>query len=176
MAATFDNRYRWRRTEKQGTCWVCNKPSPEVLVSGENADWFYICLSHIQDRAFCKQDLPPAAAAPADPVPSAPSTPPAPPADKPASLPGSFPDAKDAEPAKDAAKDEAKSATASPTPKPKPPPGPKFFILHDNFFYLRQAQKRKKAQEKDKGALLSSLAGVVVPKKLPGGTPGGFPS
>ncbi|KAJ3236976.1 hypothetical protein HDU81_010120 [Chytriomyces hyalinus] len=49
------NHYRLRRTEKPGTCWICRKESPLVLVAGENVDWFYTCATHIADASFCRE-------------------------------------------------------------------------------------------------------------------------
>lgn len=34
-------------------CEVCFKPSTSVLVTPENKDFFYVCLSHLKDRGFC---------------------------------------------------------------------------------------------------------------------------
>ncbi|KAI2632129.1 DUF1742-domain-containing protein [Hypoxylon sp. NC1633] len=34
-------------------CEVCFKPSTSVLVTPENKDFFYVCVSHLKDRGFC---------------------------------------------------------------------------------------------------------------------------
>ncbi|KAJ3100719.1 hypothetical protein HK100_004665, partial [Physocladia obscura] len=51
----MENRYRWRKTERGGICWICRKESANVLVSGENFDWFYACESHLLDHTFCTE-------------------------------------------------------------------------------------------------------------------------
>lgn len=33
-------------------CWICYKPSPTVLITPDNEDWFHICASHLKDRKF----------------------------------------------------------------------------------------------------------------------------
>lgn len=39
-------------------CWVCYKLTTAVLTC-DDKDWFYVCLNHIQDGAFCKRLNPP---------------------------------------------------------------------------------------------------------------------
>ncbi|KAJ3209066.1 hypothetical protein HDU67_006401 [Dinochytrium kinnereticum] len=126
------------------------------------------------DRAFCKPDLPPPTANPSTPPPKAPTTAAA--SATPETLPGAFPadDAKKDE-KKDERNDEKKEEGKPASPKAATPSGPKFFILHDNFFFLRQNEKKKKASVKEKEAKLNALRDVVVPKKAPGGLPGYFP-
>ncbi|KAI9325114.1 AAA-ATPase Vps4-associated protein 1-domain-containing protein [Zopfochytrium polystomum] len=190
----FQNNYRWRRADKEGTCWVCMKPSPDVLVSGENADWFYVCTSHLLDTGFCKPFVVPSPAPTGAAATS--STPPQATGSSSPALPGAFPgtdpvagagssetDAAAAVAAAAATKDKpdatapagggasppATPAAARAAPAaPAPAPGPKFFVLDSKLFYLREAEKRKKAQSRDKADRLAELRGIQVPKSRPG--------
>lgn len=33
-------------------CFICYKPSTSVLITPDNKDFFYVCLSHLKDRNF----------------------------------------------------------------------------------------------------------------------------
>lgn len=44
-------------------CWICYKPSTSVLITPDNKDFFYICVGHLKDRAFCQADADEVAAA-----------------------------------------------------------------------------------------------------------------
>ncbi|KAI8617187.1 hypothetical protein BC830DRAFT_1114816 [Chytriomyces sp. MP71] len=167
MAAAFENRYRWRKTDKPGSCWICKRDSASVLVSGENADWFFCCESHItSDPAFCKELVSaPATPPPATPIPSAPaSSPPATAAEdkKSVSLFAMFDSSLNMvkPPAPTAA-----AASASQSPKPT---GPRYFALDSKIFFMRQAEKRDKRQRTasavNKSQQLKDLNNIKVPQ------------
>ncbi|PSN63859.1 DUF1742-domain-containing protein [Corynespora cassiicola Philippines] len=44
-------------------CWVCYKPSTNVMITPDNKDFFYICVGHLSDRGFCQPDADEVAAA-----------------------------------------------------------------------------------------------------------------
>ena len=49
----FRNNYVHKTASKESACWVCGKFSSAVLTH-HDIDWFYVCLNHIKDPAFCK--------------------------------------------------------------------------------------------------------------------------
>ncbi|KAJ3073490.1 hypothetical protein HDU98_001418 [Podochytrium sp. JEL0797] len=164
---SFENRYRWRKTDKAGTCWVCHKESPNVFVVGDNVDWFYLCESHIRDKTFCAEILPPAVA----PVPT----------------PAAAASTNDASPPDAPAKEEKKSTSllsmfdsSGNLVKPSSPPlqsppqatpavtGPRFFQLDGRILFLRQNEKKQKEDKRQKGrnnqSALRDLERISVPK------------
>ncbi|KAI9183984.1 hypothetical protein H9P43_003037 [Blastocladiella emersonii ATCC 22665] len=48
----FKNQYRHRRAAGDRACWVCGKPTFEVLTH-DDVDFFFVCMNHIQDPGFC---------------------------------------------------------------------------------------------------------------------------
>ncbi|KAL2131514.1 hypothetical protein VTI74DRAFT_4935 [Chaetomium olivicolor] len=55
MAATFPNEYIHRKVAQASAkaCDVCFKLTTSVLITPDNADWFYVCALHLKDTAFC---------------------------------------------------------------------------------------------------------------------------
>ncbi|KAJ3322001.1 hypothetical protein HDU76_013980 [Blyttiomyces sp. JEL0837] len=218
-APLFENNYRWRKAEKDSSCWICLKPTVHVLISGEHADWFYICESHINDPSFCKI-LPPQTPTQSQSdisslsgmlntlttsVTSAagsalnnltggssnkPATPPA--SGSGTTTPGGWPGASTTETgtapapaAGDAKKDsgeakkEGNGGAADGTAKSDTVivTGPRYVRLDAKIFYLRENEKRKKINAKEKMSKLQQLQGVTVPKTPPTNSPkmpGGF--
>ncbi|CAN3478861.1 VPS4-associated protein 1 [Diutina catenulata] len=54
MAGPFENHYTCRRVapSDQKACSVCYKPTPNVLITDNNVDFFYICEAHLVDPQF----------------------------------------------------------------------------------------------------------------------------
>ncbi|CAH6719559.1 hypothetical protein CLIB1444_02S11342 [[Candida] jaroonii] len=54
MSNPFTNEYNLRTvaTNQSKSCMICYKPSVNVLITENNADFFYICLSHLKDDSF----------------------------------------------------------------------------------------------------------------------------
>ncbi|ORY49024.1 hypothetical protein BCR33DRAFT_714097 [Rhizoclosmatium globosum] len=162
----FENRYRWRKTEKAGTCWVCRKESANVFVVGDNVDWFYVCESHVRDTTFCREIITAPTAVPAAPVVSAVSQQASATPDKASDKPSLFN-------IFDSSFNFVKPPS-SPDPVPANPisNGPRFFQLDTKILFLRQ-QELKKKQGRKGGAstpnrssslLLGELDRIVVPK------------
>lgn len=55
-SAPFPNTYisRLVASSDSKACSICYKPTTTVLVSSNNADFFYICSSHLKDKAFAE--------------------------------------------------------------------------------------------------------------------------
>lgn len=55
-SAPFPNTYTSRLVASSNSkaCSICYKPTTTVLVSSNNADFFYICSSHLKDKAFAE--------------------------------------------------------------------------------------------------------------------------
>ncbi|KAH6884827.1 VPS4-associated protein 1 [Thelonectria olida] len=55
MATAFPNVYHHRRVAESASkaCDICYKPSTSVLITPDNKDFFYVCLTHIKDHNFC---------------------------------------------------------------------------------------------------------------------------
>ncbi|EXJ80194.1 hypothetical protein A1O1_08336 [Capronia coronata CBS 617.96] len=54
MAAPFGNVYHLRTVAETSSkaCYVCHKPTAKVLITPDNKDFFYICVSHLSDKSF----------------------------------------------------------------------------------------------------------------------------
>ncbi|EXJ86387.1 hypothetical protein A1O3_03338 [Capronia epimyces CBS 606.96] len=54
MATPFANVYHLRTVAEASSkaCYVCHKPTAKVLITPDNKDFFYICVSHLNDRGF----------------------------------------------------------------------------------------------------------------------------
>lgn len=65
MSGAIVNLYHHRRVaaDTAKPCWICYKPTPNVLTTPDNKDFFYICAGHLVDRGFCQPDAEEAAAA-----------------------------------------------------------------------------------------------------------------
>ncbi|KAF1839294.1 DUF1742-domain-containing protein [Decorospora gaudefroyi] len=55
---SLENIWHLRRVADNAAkaCWICYKPSTSVLITPNNKDFFYICVGHLSDRAFCQPD------------------------------------------------------------------------------------------------------------------------
>ncbi|KAI9341421.1 AAA-ATPase Vps4-associated protein 1-domain-containing protein [Obelidium mucronatum] len=165
-----NNQYRWRKTGKAGTCWVCRKESTSVLVFGDNVDWFYVCDSHIRDPTFCTE-IAQKQQQPAQPEQT-----------QDIKTPSGANNEKD----KDATKQSASLLDmfdkglnfvkpASPPPSQASasttqatPTGPRYFKLDSKILFLRERERRDKEQQKQKGktniSALRDLEKIGVPK------------
>ncbi|PUU74758.1 VPS4-associated protein 1 [Tuber borchii] len=54
MATPFQNTYHLRKVADTSSkpCTVCYKHTPQVLITPDKKDFFYVCLSHTRDRGF----------------------------------------------------------------------------------------------------------------------------
>ncbi|KIW71440.1 hypothetical protein PV04_03609 [Phialophora macrospora] len=54
MALPFQNVFHLRTVAEASSkaCYVCHKPSTKVLITPDNKDFFYVCVSHLSDRGF----------------------------------------------------------------------------------------------------------------------------
>lgn len=199
QTSRFQNLYVARLTTQDRPCFVCNKFTAVVLTSADNsnADWFYICRSHLADTNFCSR------IGGTPPLPKSPkSTPkgkqeqqqPPPESDSFADLFTSIgsawsswrrkTDNKKKEDGKEQGKNEPKpKEDEEPTQEqqdekgprtPSPPPAPNQqqqqpvrFILHRDYFYLRQREHIRKAQKKEANEKLKALQFSEVPKHRP---------
>ncbi|KAH8551957.1 VPS4-associated protein 1 [Umbelopsis sp. PMI_123] len=192
------NHYILRATTTERPCFVCSKFSSVVLTSADNSneDWFYICKSHLNDSNFCSRHGG-SSPRPASPAASPSKKPVIKDADaKPES--NSVSDLisgigtgiwntwkgnpkSDDEQAKekDKQKEESKTINStkqdSPTPPPPaasttppPKPTPVTYILHRDFYYLREREAQKRKAKKDASARLQNMQFPEVPKTIPG--------
>jgi AAA-ATPase Vps4-associated protein 1 len=185
------NQYILRATASERPCFVCSKFSSVVLTSADNSneDWFYVCKSHLNDANFCSRN---GGSSPRPISPASPKPPVAKNVDvKPES--NSVSDLlsgigtgiwntwkgntkSDDEPAKGKEEDSKKTTSAlsnSPTPPPAastPPlkPSPVTYILHRDFYYLREREVQKRKAKKDAAARLHTMQFPEVPKTMPG--------
>ena len=154
---------------------MCYKLTTAVLTC-DDCDWFYVCLGHLQDRAFCTRLNPPAPA-PA-PVPAVVEKPKA--AKKPAKDANKAKKPEDADDSEDKKKtDDVDAAnakkkqddddadrpktipdTAAPAPSTTKPPEPPYYALDAKLFYMRQAEYRQKQQARISRAVNAKLPSV----------------
>ncbi|KIX10315.1 uncharacterized protein Z518_01397 [Rhinocladiella mackenziei CBS 650.93] len=54
MSLPFPNNYHLRTVAEASSkaCYVCYKPTVKVLITPDNKDFFYVCVSHLSDRGF----------------------------------------------------------------------------------------------------------------------------
>ncbi|KAL2393188.1 hypothetical protein ABEF93_000814 [Exophiala dermatitidis] len=54
MATPWNNVYHLRTVAETSSkaCYVCHKPSTKVLITPDNKDFFYTCVSHLSDKGF----------------------------------------------------------------------------------------------------------------------------
>ncbi|KIW96755.1 uncharacterized protein Z519_02146 [Cladophialophora bantiana CBS 173.52] len=54
MSLPFPNVYHLRTVAEASSkpCYVCHRPSAKVLITPDNKDFFYVCVSHLSDRGF----------------------------------------------------------------------------------------------------------------------------
>ncbi|TGZ83984.1 DUF1742-domain-containing protein [Ascodesmis nigricans] len=60
MSLPFQNNYIHRRVAPASAkpCFICYRSSTSVLITPDNADWFYTCASHLEDRGFAAKNGP----------------------------------------------------------------------------------------------------------------------
>ncbi|TPX38522.1 hypothetical protein SeMB42_g06691 [Synchytrium endobioticum] len=131
MASAIRNVYLHRTADRDGPCWVCSKTSAACLTN-EQGDWFFVCVNHLSDASFCTSLDPPV------PIPTK------------SPLNASMPKSKGKSTSKDPATAHANvtaSTESSPAhPSPPKPTGPKGFALKSSFMFLRENEKKKKAE------------------------------
>ncbi|CAZ81021.1 unnamed protein product [Tuber melanosporum] len=54
MTTPFQNTYHLRKVADASSkpCTICYKHTPQVLITPDQKDFFYVCLSHTRDRGF----------------------------------------------------------------------------------------------------------------------------
>ncbi|KAG2231520.1 VPS4-associated protein 1 [Thamnidium elegans] len=187
----LQNLYIARLTTQERPCFICNKFTGVVLTSADNtnADWFYICRSHLGDFNFCTKVGGPKTKSSIEskkqvvndrPIES----------DSVVELVSSIGSAwkswrapkKSEEDGKDDKKkeekkeeekkeeekkeEEKKEPTSEPT-SPTTQQQPIRFIIQKDYFYLRQREYQKKIQKKEATAKLKTLQFPEVPQTLP---------
>ncbi|KAG2178559.1 hypothetical protein INT44_001712 [Umbelopsis vinacea] len=184
------NQYIVRATASERPCFVCSKFSSVVLTSADNSneDWFYVCKSHLNDANFCSRNggASPRPASPASPKPPVAKNVDAKPESNSVSdlisgigtgiwntWKGKSDDEKAKEKDKDDESKKAATSAQSPTPPPAastPPlkPSPVTYILHRDFYYLREREVQKRKAKKDAAARLQNMQFPEVPKTIPG--------
>ncbi|GAB5590378.1 hypothetical protein Unana1_05278 [Umbelopsis nana] len=190
------NQYILKATAADRPCFVCSKFSSAVLTSADNSneDWFYVCKSHLTDANFCSVNGGQASRT-ASPATTAPKQPIVKDSDaKPESnsvsdlltgigsgiwnsWKGNTKSDQEPNKEKDKSKDENKKATESPVSSPSsppsttstPPPKPKpaTYILHRDFYYLREREVQKRRMKKDTAARFQNILFPEVPKTVP---------
>lgn len=60
MSLPFQNEYLLRKVAEAQlkSCAICYKPTPAVLITADNLDFFYVCLAHLKDEYFASPVLP----------------------------------------------------------------------------------------------------------------------
>lgn len=192
------NLYIAKLAAQERPCFVCNKFTQVVLTTADNsnADWFYICRSHLGDTHFCTKT-----GGSSSPTPKSPTKkkfkddqPPVE-SDSVSDLVASIGSAWNAWRKKDKKEDQEKDNdkkddkdddkkddkddkkqdekdTSTPTTptfatSPSPPPQPIRFILQRDYYYLRQREMTRRAEKKRAGEALKSLQFPQVPKERP---------
>ncbi|GAA5810470.1 hypothetical protein MFLAVUS_003891 [Mucor flavus] len=184
----LQNLYIARLTTQERPCFICNKFTGVVLTSADNsnADWFYICRSHLGDFNFCTKVGGPKVKSPIEakkqvvkdrPVES----------DSVVELVSSIGsawkswrapkkseedgknDKKEEEEKKEEKEEKKEEPTSAPTSAPTSPTTqqPIRFIIQKDYFYLRQREYQKKKQTKEATAKLKTLQFPEVPQTLP---------
>jgi multidrug efflux pump subunit AcrB len=193
------NLYIARPTTQERPCFVCSKFTSVVLTSADNsnADWFYICRTHLGDFNFCsklggKSVKSPTAAdvKKAEALANRPHE-----SDSVSDLVSSIgsawkswrstkkpEDEKEKEKEKEKEDKEEKkenkeeknqeiTVTANTPPPvtstPSSPQQPVRFVIQRDYFYLRQREYIKKIQKKEAAAKLKTLNFPEVPKNIP---------
>ncbi|CAG8581614.1 14372_t:CDS:2 [Acaulospora morrowiae] len=149
---TLQNLYTHRTATSERPCFVCGKFTSAVLTTGNGLDWFYTCVSHLNDRGF------------ASPVPLV----------EPEPVKITEPTSKGEKEKENEKKKEGKDEQKFEDSKEekceekggkevKPPSlsiKPKQYTLHRDFFYLRESNLKKKRQEKEAQEMLKQLPSV----------------
>jgi hypothetical protein len=185
------NHYVLKATAADRPCFVCSKFTTAVLTSSDNSndDWFYVCKSHLTDTHFCTimgggtspKPLSPAVS----PKPKAKATDAKAESNSVSDLltgigtgiwnswkgsPKS--EDKDDSKGKDDKSKERDEVAQNPPATPSPPPNqprssPATYILHRDFYYLREREVQKRRQKKEAAAKLHTMKFPEVPKTLP---------
>ncbi|KAJ2831120.1 hypothetical protein GGI24_001685 [Coemansia furcata] len=138
------NCYTQRTAAKDGACFVCNRFTPNVLITdhGAPSDWFYVCPEHTSSSTFCTSTASGSADSAATPVKQGGSKDPSIAAD--ATKPSTAKTETEAEVT------DGKDSEVVQTPLILPP-AKTYYTLNKDFFYLRQRPFIKRwEQEKDK--------------------------
>ncbi|KND04233.1 uncharacterized protein SPPG_01664 [Spizellomyces punctatus DAOM BR117] len=181
----MSNLYTQRTATSEAPCFVCSKFCITVLTN--SVDWFYVCPSHISDAGFCKPASAPSSS-PKPPrsvtspssqisVASRPSTPSQGQQQKPSK------DTDVSQPAESGGLlstitqtlGQTLGLSSAPPATPQAPPEaqpeekaksqqavakPAQYILTNNIYYLREAQQRKKAQQRVASQVTSQMPSV----------------
>ena len=190
------NLYIAKLAAQERPCFVCSKFTQVVLTTADNsnADWFYICRSHLGDTHFCTKTGGSSSPTPKSPTrkkfnkdDQAPVE-----SDSVSDLVASIgsawnawrnkdkndQDNKDQDKEKDNdnkdedndKKQDEKEPSTPTTPTfttPSPPPQPIRFILQRDYYYLRQREMTRRAEKKRAGEALRTLQFPEVPKDRP---------
>lgn len=193
------NLYVAKLAAQERPCFVCSKFTQVVLTTADNsnADWFYICRSHLGDTHFCTKTGGSSSPSPKSPTKKKFNKDDQPPvesdsvSDLVASIGSAWnawrkKDKKDEDKEKDKKdekddndkkhedndekKQDEKDPSTPTTPTfttPSPPPQPIRFILQRDYYYLRQREMTRRAEKKRAGEALKSLQFPQVPKERP---------
>ncbi|KNE55211.1 hypothetical protein AMAG_01125 [Allomyces macrogynus ATCC 38327] len=141
----FKNLYQRRRAATDRPCWVCGKPTQEVLTHSD-IDFFFTCANHCQDPGFCTLSTA-----------SGTASSPFPPNTGAATTTGRAPAGTTSAPAAAAGQKSDESAATKPTATL---PIPASYVLHSRIFSMRAAEYREKQRVKAKQSQLGALPSV----------------
>ncbi|KAI9313498.1 VPS4-associated protein 1 [Dichotomocladium elegans] len=186
---TMNNLYMARMATQERPCFICSKFTPVVLTTtAEDAsdDWFYVCRTHLGDRNFCTKiggPVLPSSSPPKSPKKAYTDRPPE--SDSVTELVASIGSAwsawrntkkkeedkekeeKEKEEEKKKKKKEEEEDEDEKKPSPPPQQQPIRFILHRDYFYLRQREVSNRIKKKEASEKLRTLQFPEVPKEPP---------
>ncbi|KAJ1986565.1 hypothetical protein H4R33_003288 [Dimargaris cristalligena] len=174
--APFPNVYVLRTAAKEGSCFICSKITPSLLLTAETGlaatpaakDWFYCCPAHAKDPTALTCLNPPAPPKPAvvEPPPAKRNTT----KKTTKAKKGDEGEASD----KAASPEKTDSSGSNPAPveekptlpsAPSEPQGPLKYALHRSLYYLRESQYQDKINHQK--ALEMAKRFPSVPRSLP---------